>query len=579
MFRRFVSSRLSCINKHYNPIYHFKQRITTANPPTATLKSVRTRSLIKLGLEDLSPNPSAVAYYNLSYGELADHQARNKEGLFANNGAFAVDTGKFTGRSPLDKYIVKQEPSASKIWWGDVNRVMEYDLYQKLKEEVMFYYKNKVDNVYVLDAFCGASKSAAKKIRFITEKAWHHHFVKNMFIEAKPEDLKNFEPDFTVINCYGLTDDKWQKHGLHSDVYAAFSVEDQTALIGGAWYGGEMKKGIFSMMHYWLPQEHILSMHCSANIGFEKDDVCLFFGLSGTGKTTLSTDAHRRLIGDDEHGWDDEGIFNFEGGCYAKTSKLSLNTEPEIYRAIRGNALLENVWIDPNTREPDYFNMSLTENGRVSYPIEHIENREASLAGGHPEYIIFLCCDAFGTLPPVAKLNPGQSMYHFISGYTAKVAGTERGIKEPVATFSPCYGAAFLTLHPMEYAALFKEKLEKYNTDCYLVNTGWSGGAYGVDGGERMSIKTTRSCIDAIFNGSIKKCNFRTDKIFGFQVPTDLPGVDSKILDPRNTWKDANEYDKTYKQLGEMFAKNIDTYADPAKYKEFGPTSLGKEFK
>eukprot|EP00484_Ammonia_sp_Unknown_P002002 CAMPEP_0197022494 /NCGR_PEP_ID=MMETSP1384-20130603/3354_1 /TAXON_ID=29189 /ORGANISM="Ammonia sp." /LENGTH=571 /DNA_ID=CAMNT_0042450549 /DNA_START=93 /DNA_END=1808 /DNA_ORIENTATION=- len=554
-----------------NPLHFSKGMMQTAVPPTATLKSVRTKNLEKLGLGDFAPNHSAVCYYNLSYGEIADHQARNKEGIFVSNGAFAVDTGKFTGRSPMDKYIVKQEPSASKIWWGDINRPMDLDLYHKLKDEAYFYYKNKVDNVYVYDGFCGAHKNAAKKIRFVTEKAWHHHFVKNMFIEPKPEDLVNFEPDYLVINCYGLTDDKWQKHGLHSDVYCAFSIEERTALIGGAWYGGEMKKGIFSLMHYWLPQEHILSMHCSANIGVEKEDTCLFFGLSGTGKTTLSTDPHRRLIGDDEHGWDDEGIFNFEGGCYAKTSKLSMETEPEIMMAIKNNALLENVWVDPVTREPDYFNETITENGRVSYPIDHIANREPSLCGNHPDYIVFLCCDAFGCLPPVAKLNPGQAMYHFISGYTAKVAGTERGIKEPVATFSPCYGAAFLTLPPMEYASLFKEKLEKHNVDCYLVNTGWSGGAYGE--GERMSIKTTRSCLDAIFNGEIKKTKFRKDPEFGFEVPTTLPGVDSTILDPKNTWKDPKVYDEAYKNLGAMFAANIDKYADPVKYKEFGPTN------
>eukprot|EP00488_Nonionellina_sp_1-RS-2012_P001879 TRINITY_DN325_c0_g1_i2.p1 TRINITY_DN325_c0_g1~~TRINITY_DN325_c0_g1_i2.p1 ORF type:complete len:355 (+),score=124.84 TRINITY_DN325_c0_g1_i2:282-1346(+) len=350
------------------------------------------------------------------------------------------------------------------------------------------------------------------------------------------------------------------EHGLNSDVYAAFSVEEKTAIIGGAWYGGEMKKGIFSMMHYWLPQDHVLSMHCSANVG-EQEDVALFFGLSGTGKTTLSTDPARRLIGDDEHGWDDEGVFNFEGGCYAKTSKLSMDTEPEIFAAIKNNALLENVWVDPNTRIPDYFNESLTENGRVSYPIDHIANREPSLSGPHPKYIVFLCCDAFGVLPPIAKLSPGQSMYHFISGYTAKVAGTERGIKEPVATFSPCYGAAFLTLHPMEYATLFKEKLETFKVDCYLVNSGWSGGAYGE--GERMSIKTTRSALDAMFSGEIKKVQYRTDKVFGFEVPTELPGVDPKILDPRNTWKDKSAYDAKYQELGAMFSKNIDTYADP----------------
>ncbi|ETO20822.1 phosphoenolpyruvate carboxykinase (ATP), partial [Reticulomyxa filosa] len=324
-----------------------------------------------------------------------------------------------------------------------------------------------------------------------------------------------------------------KKKRLHSEVFVSFNIERKLALIGGAWYGGEMKKGIFSMMHYWLPMENCLSMHCSANIG-EKGDTCLFFGLSGTGKTTLSTDPKRRLIGDDEHGWDDEGIFNFEGGCYAKTSKLSRSTEPEIYDAIRFNALLENVWVDPVTRQPDYFNLSITENGRVSYPIEHIANREASLSGGHPKNLIFLCADAFGVLPPIAKLSPSQAMYHFVSGYTAKVAGTERGIKEPVPNFSSCYGAAFLTLHPLQYAKLLKQKLETHKVDCYLVNTGWTGGPYGV--GQRMSIKATRACLDAIFDGSIKHTTFRKDDTFFFEVPQALPGVDPNILNPRNTW-------------------------------------------
>jgi phosphoenolpyruvate carboxykinase (ATP) len=450
---------------------------------------------------------------------------------------------------------------------------MDKELFQKLKEEAVYYYKNKVDRIYVVDLFCGAHKNAAKKVRFITERAWHQHFVSNMFIKPKPEELKDFVPDFTVLNCYGLTDDKWQKHGLHSEVYVSFNIEERMAIIGGAWYGGEMKKGIFSMMHYWLPQQHILSMHCSANIGVN-DDVCLFFGLSGTGKTTLSTDPDRRLIGDDEHGWDDEGIFNFEGGCYAKTSKLSRQTEPEIYDAIRSNALLENVWIDPHTREPDYFNLSLTENGRVSYPIEHIQNREPTLSGPHPKYIVFLCCDAFGVLPPIARLNPGQAMYHFISGYTAKVAGTERGIKHPVATFSPAYGAAFLTLHPMEYASLFKEKLEQHNVPCYLVNSGWSGGAYGSETGDRMSIKTTRGCLNAIFNGEIEKAKFKKDDVFGFEVPEALPGIDSKILNPRNAWADKAAFDKQNKELAAMFAANIDKYADPVVYAPFGPVNL-----
>lgn len=389
-----------------------------------------------------------------------------------------------------------------------------------------------------------------------------------MFIRPKPEHLENFTPDFTVINCYGLVDEKWKNHGLHSEVFVTFNIEKRLALIGGTWYGGEMKKGIFSMMHYWLPMQHCLSMHCSANIGVG-NDTCLFFGLSGTGKTTLSTDPHRRLIGDDEHGWDEDGVFNFEGGCYAKTSNLSHETEPEIYDAIRANALLENVWVDPETRQPDYFNLSMTENGRVSYPIEHINNREPTLRGGHPKYVIFLCADAFGILPPIAKLSPGQAMYHFVSGFTAKVAGTERGIKEPQSTFSPCYGAPFLTLHPMAYAQLFKEKIEKHKVDIFLVNTGWTGGPYGV--GQRMSIKTTRNCLNAIFDGSIKKQKYRKDRLFEFEVPETIPNVDSKILNPRNTWADQSLYDKEYAKLAKMFAENFKKYGDASSYNQYGP--------
>mmetsp|Transcript_49204 Transcript_49204/g.60437 ORF Transcript_49204/g.60437 Transcript_49204/m.60437 type:complete len:577 (-) Transcript_49204:405-2135(-) len=545
----------------------------TSTPPTATLRSVKTKTLSSLGLEDIAFNEGQFCYHNLSYGELADHQARHKDGVFTTNGAFAVDTGKFTGRSPMDKYIVKQEPSSDNIWWGDINQSMDSDTFDELYDKALKYYKNNVKDIYVLDAFCGASQGSRRRVRFVTEKAWHQHFVKNMFIDPAPEELVDFQPDFTVLNCYGMVDENWKKHGLNSEVFVSFNLEKKIAIIGGAWYGGEMKKGIFGLMNYWLPMEHTLSMHCSANIG-DAGDTCLFFGLSGTGKTTLSTDPHRKLIGDDEHGWDDNGIFNFEGGCYAKTSKLSTATEPEIYHAIKFNALLENVWVDPSTREPDYFNLSMTENGRVSYPIEHIENREPTLSGSHPQYIIFLCCDAFGVMPPIAKLSPGQAMYHFVSGYTAKVAGTERGIKEPIANFSPCYGAAFLTLHPMKYADLFKEKLEKHNVDVYLVNTGWSGGGYGE--GERMSIKTTRSCIDSIFNGEIKKAQFRKDTVFGYEVPVSLPNVDVNLLDPRNTWKDKNAYDAAYNDLAKRFANNIDIYADASSYQEYGPTNVGK---
>jgi len=549
-----------------------------ADPPTASLRSVRTLTLQDLGLDHIASSPSDPCYYNLSYGELADHQAQNREGIFTETGAFAVDTGKFTGRSPKAKYIVQDESTAD-IWWGEINQPMKPEVFDDLYDKVTRYYQNEVEHIYVQDLYCGAHKGSRRSVRFVTEKAWHSHFVKNMFIRPKLEELEGFSPDFTILNAYGLTDEDWVKHGLNSQVFVVFNPEKKIALVGGAWYGGEMKKGIFSMMHYWLPKEHCLSMHCSANIGADRGDTCLFFGLSGTGKTTLSTDPHRKLIGDDEHGWDDEGIFNFEGGCYAKTSKLTHETEPEIYDAIKANALLENVWIDPATRECDYFNQTMTENGRVSYPITHIQNREDSLTGGHPEYIVFLCCDAFGVLPPVAKLTPGQAMYHFVSGYTAKVAGTEIGVKEPEATFSPCYGAAFLTLHPMEYAKLMKEKLETHKVDCYLVNTGWSGGPYAppagtkVERGSRMSIKATRACLDAIFDGSIKKSSFKKDPLFHFEVPEHLEGVPTELLNPRQTWSDPAVFDKQYEALAKRFADNIDKYADGdlAQYEGCGP--------
>jgi len=413
-----------------------------------------------------------------------------------------------------------------------------------------------------------------------------------------------------------ITDPKWKEHKLNSEVFVAFNVEKNVAVIGGTYYGGEMKKGkfpvitlhfryfcypynkegksveeggrelslclfcgglvfllaitgIFSMMNYWLPLQGILSMHCSANVG-PKGDSALFFGLSGTGKTTLSADPKRFLIGDDEHGWDDSGIFNFEGGCYAKTINLSEKNEPDIYRAIKPGALLENVWLNDD-KSPDYFNKTKTENGRVSYPLFHIKNIEPKNMAGHPENCIFLTCDAFGVLPPVARLSPGQAQYHFLSGYTAKVAGTERGILEPEATFSACFGAAFLTLHPTKYGDLLKKKLEKHGTSTYLVNTGWTGGAYGT--GHRMSIQATRACIDAILDGSIKQAKFVKDPVFGFELPTSLPGVPSEVLNPRNAWSDKAAYDKQRAELAKMFIKNYSKYQGPGMtdFSAFGP--------
>jgi phosphoenolpyruvate carboxykinase (ATP) len=392
-----------------------------------------------------------------------------------------------------------------------------------------------------------------------------------MFIRPTEEELESFEPDFVVYNACKAVDEKYKEHGLHSDVFVVFNIEENVALIGGTWYGGEMKKGIFSMMNYWLPLEGKLSMHCSANVG-KDDDVCLFFGLSGTGKTTLSTDPNRALIGDDEHGWDDNGVFNFEGGCYAKVINLDAKSEPEIYGAITKDALLENVVADENGLV-DYKDGSKTENTRVSYPIEHIQNHKSDLQAGHPQNIIFLSADAFGVLPPVSKLTKEQAMYYFLSGYTAKVAGTERGITEPVATFSACFGEAFLPLHPTAYAKLLGEKIDKHGVNVYLVNTGWTGGAYGV--GSRMSIKNTRACINGILSGAILDSEFETLPTFNLQIPTTLEGVDTEVLNPRNTWSDKAEYDASLAKLAKMFQDNFKRYDDNGS--EFDFASAGPQ--
>merc|ERR1712176_1656017 len=396
------------------------------------------------------------------------------------------------------------------------------------------------------------------------------HFVTNMFIRPETKaELENWDADFTVVNACALTHNSWKAHGMNSDVNVAFNIEKKCAVIFGTWYGGENKKGIFGLMNYWLPLDGHMTMHCSANVGKDGDSA-LFFGLSGTGKTTLSADPSRNLIGDDEHGWDEDGIFNFEGGCYAKTIDLTEENEPDIYRAIKTDALLENVHVNDDGT-PDYHNTEKTQNGRVSYPIYHIDNWHKPQVAGHPKNVIFLTCDAFGVLPPVSKLTSGQAMYHFLSGYTAKVAGTERGITEPVPNFSACFGAAFLTLHPTRYADLLQEKLLQHGSTAFLVNSGWSGGAYGV--GERMSIKTTRACIDAILDGSIKKAEFTSDPVFGFDIPKSLPGVDSKVLNPRESWADKDAYDRTREKLARLYAINFESYAGvgDVDYGSFGP--------
>lgn len=541
-------------------------------------KVVGTDACSRVGLDSLGITGPTTIHRNLTYQELFEHEQENNEGAVAAaeyGDTFTVYTGKYTGRSPQDKWVVYNEgsQSAENIDWNSINRATTPEVFDELYDKAVAHF-NRLDRAYVFDCYCGANPKSRKKIRFLHEMAWQQHFVSNMFIRPQtPEELDNFEPDFTVINCCSEVDEDWERHNLNSETAVVFNIEKQKAVIFGTWYGGENKKGIFSLMNYWLPLQDPpqLPMHCSANVG-KDGDVALFFGLSGTGKTTLSADPHRALIGDDEHGWNEDGIFNFEGGCYAKTINLSEETEPDIYRAIKTDALLENVVLTGDNNVPDYFDTSITENGRVSYPIFHIPGYHEEQMAGHPENIIFLSCDAFGVLPPVAKLTPGQAMYHFMSGYTAKVAGTERGIVEPVATFSTCFGAAFMTLHPTVYADLLAHKMETHGTHTYLVNSGWAGGAYGE--GSRMSIKTTRTCIDAILDGSIQKAEFKKDPVFGFDVPVALDGVAPEILDIRSSWADPAKYDEQAKKLANMFVENFKKYEGKGSvdYTSFGPS-------
>ncbi|MBZ7954784.1 phosphoenolpyruvate carboxykinase (ATP) [Campylobacter molothri] len=521
------------------------------------------RKIENLGLKNIGK-----IYHNLSYEELFKHENINQEGQCTQSGAFSVDTGIFTGRSPRDKYFVKQEPSSRFIAWGKTNQAINKDLFEKLLNKA----KNQLDgkDIYIQDVFCGASLKSRKAVRFVTEVAWQAHFVKNMFIEPSQAELENFNPEFIVYNACKCHNDEFKKDGLNSEVFVLFNIEENIAVIGGTWYAGEMKKGIFSMMNYWLPLENKLSMHCSANVG-EKGDVALFFGLSGTGKTTLSTDPNRKLIGDDEHGWDDEGVFNFEGGCYAKTINLDPKNEPEIYAAIKRNALLENVVLNED-KSVDYSDSTKTENTRVSYPIDHIKNHEPTLKAGHPKNIIFLSADAFGVLPPISKLSKEQAMYYFLSGYTAKVAGTERGVTEPQATFSACFGEPFMPLHPTVYARLLGEKIDQHGVNVFLVNTGWTGGSYGI--GQRMSIKATRSCINAILNGSINDCEFENFEVFNLAIPKNIIGVESLLLNPINTWKNQEEYCLKRNELAKMFIENFKRYEDVKEgleFSKFGP--------
>ena len=473
-------------------------------------------------------------------------------------GAVAVDTGEFTGRSPKDKYIVKDDVTRDTLWWSDQgkndNKAIDQNVWNDLREIVGEQLSGK--RLFVVDTFCGANADTRLAVRFITEVAWQAHFVKNMFIRPTDAELVHYEPDFVVLNGAKTSNHKWQEHGLNSENFIAFNLTEKMQLIGGTWYGGEMKKGMFALMNYLLPQRGIASMHCSANVGRDNGDVAVFFGLSGTGKTTLSADPNRLLLGDDEHGWDDDGVFNFEGGCYAKTIRLRKEAEPEIFNAIRRNALLENVVIRADG-SVDFDDGSKTENARVSYPIEHIDNIVAPVSkAGHATKVIFLSADAFGVLPPVSQLTPEQTKYHFLSGFTAKLAGTERGVTEPTPTFSACFGAAFLSLHPTRYGEELVKRMEASGAQAYLVNTGWNGS------GERISIGDTRAIINSILSGEIEKADTLEIPIFGLRVPTSLAGVADGILDPRQTYATADEWETKARDLAGRFIENFEKYTD-----------------
>ena len=500
--------------------------------------------------------------YNPSYEFLFEEEMKPglegyEKGVLTELDAVNVMTGIYTGRSPKDKYIVMDENSKDTVWWDSPeypndNHVLSYENWLKLKELAIKQLSGK--RLFVVDAFCGANKDTRMAVRFIMEVAWQAHFVKNMFIRPTEEELREFVPDFTVYTASKAKVDDYKEMGLNSETAVAFNITSREQVILNTWYGGEMKKGLFSMMNYYLPLKGIASMHCSANTDMEGKNTAVFFGLSGTGKTTLSTDPKRLLIGDDEHGWDDEGIFNFEGRCYAKVINLDKDSEPDIYNAIRRNALLENVTVDENGK-CDFADKSVTENTRVSYPIDHIEKIVRPVSSGPAaENVIFLSADAFGVLPPVSILTPEQTQYYFLSGFTAKLAGTERGITEPTPTFSACFGQAFLELHPTKYGEELVKRMEQSGAKAYLVNTGWNGS------GKRISIKDTRGIIDAILNGEVNKAPTKMIPFFNLEVPTELPGVDTGILDPRDTYADPEIWNEKAKDLAGRFIKNFRKY-------------------
>lgn len=514
------------------------------------------RKPAQANLADYRLGNVAVAYWNLSPAELIEDVIVRGEGSLTSTGALAIDTGEFTGRAPKDKFVVEDELTKDTVWWGDVNMPISPERFDALYNKVTAYLTGR--EVYVRDAYVCADPSHRLNLRIVNETPWGNLFAYNMFIRPTQKELETQQPDWLIVAAPGFKAIP-EIDGTRQHNFALVNFTKKILLIGGTGYTGEMKKGIFTVLNYILPKErNVLSMHCSANIA-DNGETAVFFGLSGTGKTTLSSDPNRKLIGDDEHGWADSSVFNFEGGCYAKCIDLSREKEPQIFDAIRFGALLENIEFHEGTTEVDYANKSKTENTRVSYPLYHVDNIAEPSVGNIPKHIFFLTADAFGVLPPVSKLTKGQAMYQFISGYTAKVAGTEAGITEPQTTFSACFGAPFLPLHPTRYAEMLGEKMTKNNVQVWLINTGWSGGAYGV--GARIKLPYTRAMITAAMNGELDNVEFETHSVFGLQMPKSCPGVPAEILNPRNTWADKQAYDTKASELAEKFVKNFEKYA------------------
>lgn len=518
---------------------------------------MKTRLEIWQQLQDQGIQNVNNLYYNLSTPALYEQSVKRSEAIIAHLGPLVVRTGQHTGRSPNDKFIVKEPKSEKNVWWGKVNKDISEENFERIYNHMLSYMMHKT--IYVQDLFAGTDTEYRMPVRIITETAWHSLFAKNLFVKPTDEELKTHQPEFTVINMPYFQADP-ERDGTNSGVFILLHFGKRLVLIGGTSYAGEIKKSIFTVMNYLMPLRNVMSMHCSANIG-DKGDVAVMFGLSGTGKTTLSADPSRKLIGDDEHGWSDRGIFNYEGGCYAKVIRLSSEAEPDIYETTRRfGTVIENVAMDMTTRRLDLNDDSLTENTRAAYPLTHIKNFEPSGMANHPQNIVMLTADAFGVLPPIAKLTPEQAMYHFISGYTAKVAGTEKGVTEPKATFSTCFGAPFMVLHPHVYAKLLGDKIQKHNVKCWLVNTGWTGGPYGE--GSRMKISYTRTMLSAALSGELDNVETIEDPFFGLKVPKEIKGIPSEILNPRSTWQNKDKYDETAKKLVNMFHQNFKNFEE-----------------